>query len=53
MSTGFIIQSGFEFILVVALIVGLIFFDDKLARWEAKIWRRIKERVISAVRYGK
>ena len=52
MSFGFLIQSIFELIFIIALIIGLI-HEDKLARWEAKLWQRIKERVMNAARSGR
>lgn len=52
MSAGYLIQSILEFALIIALILGLV-FEDRLARWEAKLWRKIKDRVTNAVRYGK
>ena len=40
MQTGYLIQSVIEFVLVAGIVVGLI-YEDKLAAWEVRTWRRI------------
>lgn len=52
MSTGYLIQSMFELAFIVCLVIGLI-FEDRLADWEVRTWRKIKRRVTNAVRHGK
>ena len=44
MTLGYAVQSVFEILGVVALVVAMI-YDDKIAKWEKKMLRRIKKRL--------
>lgn len=44
MTLGYAVQSVFEILGVVALVVAMV-FDDKLSKWEKKLIRRIKRKL--------
>lgn len=42
--TEIILRSAFEILIAGALVVGFC-FEDRVARWERRIWHRIRRRL--------
>ena len=41
--TGIILRSALEILIAAALVVGFC-FEDRVARWERRMWHRIRRR---------